>query len=199
MDFVKWCDTVLQKIVEVSQTSPARDYGWVDDNMLAEGLFGEEVTNSPEYWDSTYRKSIHDAIKELNELGAITDLSSGNVTEVKVTQRSRELAADPGQMWESIGRTFVTPEQQRVLRAVNKLSVHEADEHTWVEEVSRDQLLAELGWGQEELEEILWPVSEQLAEIKFVRRDARPTWHVDLEATYRGLVWESWREDTGVE
>jgi hypothetical protein len=199
MDFVKWCDTVLQKLVDLSQASPAREYGWVDDDMAAEALFGEEVTNRPEYWDSSYRKSIHQAIRELSDLGAITDLSSGNITRVKVTQRSRELAAAPGQMWEGIGRTFVTPEQQRILRAVNKLSVQEADDHAWLEEVSRDQMLAELGWGQKELEEALWPVSEQLAEIKFVRRDARPTWHVDLEATYKGLVWESWREDTGVE
>lgn len=199
MDFVKWCDTVLQKLVVLSQASPAREYGWVDDDTVAEALFGEDMTNRPEYHDSSYRKGIHQAIRELSELGAITDLSSGNITRVKVTQRSRELAAVPGQMWEGIGRTFVTPEQQRILRAVNKLSVHEADDHAWVEEVGRDQMLADLGWGQAELEEILWPVSEQLAEIEFVRRDARPTWHVDLEATYKGLVWESWREDAGVE
>lgn len=194
MDFVKWCDVVLKKLVEISQISPAREYGWVDDRMIAKAMFDEAFTSSPEFRDSSRRKAIYDALKELGQMGAIRDLSSGNITRVKVTQKSRELAADPGRTWEVAGRMFVTPEQQKILQAVNKLSVHVESDHTWVDWVTRDQLLAELGWGQEQLEEIVWPVSEQLEEIGFVYRKARPTWHVDLKATYNGLVWESWRE-----
>lgn len=40
------------------------------------------------------------------------------------------------------------------------------------------------------MQEVLWPVSEDLERRGLVYRRALPGWHLDLKPTYSGLAWE---------
>jgi hypothetical protein len=108
----------------------------------------------------------------------------------KPTSAGEQVAGDKTALWQVFCDVSLKPDQEQILRAVNRLSPKSADDHAWVEWVERDVLLQELGWSDEDSVDLLWAVSKELEEHQFVRSSRRMGMAINLEATYRGLVWE---------
>lgn len=113
----------------------------------------------------------------------------------KVKLAGREAAQSIERMWEGICSERVAPEEERILRAVNRLGEGRAHDHAWLDRVHHTALLSEI--GDSDLMKTLWPVSEDLEARGFVERDARIGPHLNLRPTYSGLVWQTKRESLG--
>lgn len=192
MDFVEWCDVVLKQVEEMTRPSSVEDaMDWVDNDDLAEAIFGMEKVSGGDYWESSYRKSVLDAMQELINEGLLEEVSRGNFIRAKTTPVGRDYLDDKTPLWESICNIKLDAEEARVLRAVNKLSQQTAESHAWVESVHHEKLLPELGWA--DVMEELWPISKRIQERGLIGWDGLAGPHLNLEATYRSVVWEKRR------
>jgi Divergent AAA domain. len=190
MDFVEWCDLVLHKIIETTlASSTARSIG-VHSSQLAQTLF-KQVAMQSGFHGSKYHEGMHDALKSLQDVFLVEILGSGSLW--KATKRGRDLANenDMTPLWQEICQEKLGQEQQQLLHVINTLSPHEAADHAWVEDISHEVLLAELGWT--EGMDLLWPVSQELEELNLISCLQYLGPHLQCHATYRGLVWETRR------
>lgn len=188
MDFIEWCDQILDKLIEITAASlDARNLGVNAEYELPAALFGEEVRSKPEFHGSKARLGMYDALEQLVDSGLLDEPNSQSY---KPTSLGEQLAIDKTPLWQVFCEISLKPDQERVLRAVNRLSPGSADDHSYVEWVDRDDLLSELGWPGKDGIDLLWAVSDELEEHHFVRALRRLGAAIDLRATYRGLVWE---------
>ncbi len=131
---------------------------------------------------------MFDALRELERVYLVESSSL-----YKATKVGRELirVKDWTSLWQGICQERLTFEEEQLLKSVNKLSVHAADDYAWLEEVNHEQILAELGWS--EGVNSLWPLSLELEQSGFIhcRRFFGP--RIEFQATYAGLVWETRR------
>lgn len=162
MDFVAWCDLVLRKVIEAASTSSSVRSIGVDEYQLARTIFGQ-FAMQPGFHGSKQHEGMHDALRSLQQVFLIKSSESGSLW--KATKLGRDLASenDMTPLWQGICQEKLGREHQQLLRAVNKLSPHDAGDHMWLEEIAHQALLAELGWA-EGMEE-LWPVSQELEEL----------------------------------
>lgn len=185
MDFIEWCDQVLGKVIEMTAAdATVRSIGADVEQQIGPAIFGEERARSAEFWNSKERLGIYDALNQLVGLGLVEDRHEKFF---RPTKLGEDLHVDMTPLWEVLCGETYKADQEHVLRAVNRLSPHAADDHSWVESVEHDGLLIELGW--EDDFDLLWAVSQELEERQVVRANRR-IGAVGLEATYRGLVWE---------
>lgn len=143
MDFVTWCDIVLQKLIETTlASSDTRSIG-ADQYQLAQTIFGQTAMQ-PEFHSSKCREGMHDALRELQSVFLI---ESSSTSLWKATKLGRDLANenDMTLLWKEICRMKLDQEHQQLLYAVNKLSPHEGSNHVWLEDITHEMLLAELG------------------------------------------------------
>jgi len=188
LDFIDWCDHVLDKLIEVTASSlDARNMGVESELQLSAALFGEEARSKPEFHGSKAHLGTLDALRQLTDC-YLVDEKHGRY--YKPTSTGEQVAGDKTALWQVFCDVHLKPEQEQLLRAVNRLSPQSAEDHAWVEWAERDDLLSELGWSDKEGIDLLWAVSDELEEQHFVRAHKRIGAAVDLEATYRGLVWE---------
>jgi len=184
MDFIEWCDLVLARLIEVAAADAnARSLGASAEQQLAPAIFGDEQLAKPEFWESKRRLGMYDALEQLTTLGLVEDHHG----RFRPTKLGEELASDMTPLWQVLCDVTHKDDQEQVLRTVNRLSPHEADDHAWVEWLEHDALLAELLW--EDGFDLLWAVSRELEEQGAVRANRRMG-ALGLEATYSGLVWE---------
>lgn len=184
MDFIDWCDHVLDKLIELAAASVnVRITGADWETDLTAVLFGEEAPGKLEFRGSMAHLGTRDALRQLTNQGLIEE----NGRYYKPTSLGEEFAADRTALWQAFYDTSFKPDQEQVLRIVNRLSSHGAEDHAWVEWVEHDALLAELGW--EDGFGLLLAVSQEL-ERQGVVRAKRTLGAFSLEATYPGLVWE---------
>jgi len=102
MDLVEWCDHVLSKLIEVRSSSDALHHGLVYDSWLAEALYGKEQTAQPDYWASSRRKGLLDALDVLEEFGLIIKKKSGQVFQLDVKPLGREKVGELHTLWKGI-------------------------------------------------------------------------------------------------
>ena len=190
MDFVAWCDLVLRKVIEAASTSSSVRSIGVDEYQLARTIFGQ-FAMQPGFHGSKQHEGMHDALRSLQQVFLIESSESGSLW--KATKLGRDLASenDMTPLWQGICQEKLGREHQQLLRAVNKLSPHDAGDHMWLEEIAHQALLAELGWA-EGMEE-LWPVSQELEELDSISCQRAFGPDLRCHATYRGLVWETRR------
>lgn len=184
MDFIDWCNHVLEKLIEAGKDPH------IDEIRLAQLLYGEEFRTAEGFHQSTHRRGMLDAVKELVNLGLIKE-RSGRFWTVK--PEGRQFVANPSSLLQQIRATALEPDEERILHVVNALSPQGGSDppHAWLEWVNREPLLTEYGiTAGQEMQNILWPVSEDLASRGFIYRRASPGWHLDLKPTYSGLAWE---------
>ena len=134
-----------------------------------------------------------DAVEELKNLGLLEERQGSFWT---VTPEGRAFAADPIPLWRQLCSVTLEPDEQRILKVVNALGAKVGSDppHAWLEMVDREPLLKEYGiTAGMDMQEVLWPVSEDLERRGLVHRDANIGWHLDLKPTYAGLVWETRR------
>jgi hypothetical protein len=189
VDFIEWCDLVLGKLTEAMQTTPDTRIIGVDLYSLARTIFEPEFTSKPEFQESTQRMGILDAMRELKDVSLIESSS----TFWKATKHGRELAREKDwiPLWEGICQERLEPEEKHLLKIINKLSHHSAIDHAWLSYRDRDTILAELGWS-EGIDRLL-PVSEDLEQAELIQCRRKIGKQLTIQATYRGLVWETRR------
>src|SRR2546427_4556018 len=102
------------------QTPPDTRSIGVDQYHLARTIFGYEYASRPGFLESTQCISILDALRELERAFLIE--SSGSLW--KVTRFGRELSKnkDWTPLWQGICQERLEPEEEQLLKAVNKLS-----------------------------------------------------------------------------
>jgi hypothetical protein len=94
-------------------------------------------------------------------------------------------------LWEEMCREKLDQEHEQLLNVVNQLSPHDEGGYVWLEDITHETLLAELGWA--EGFDLLWPISRELEELNLISCRAYLGQRLKCHATYRGLVWETRR------
>jgi hypothetical protein len=187
MDFVDWCGLVLQKLSEVTDDSPDTHLYGVHWLVIAAALFGEDVTLAADFATSSRALALEDGSLEqlsYNALAEETGLRCWRPTEL-----AEQIAGDFVPLWEAICSTGIRGDRQTVLGVVNRLSHRAAPDHAWIEWVSEDALLAELGWADSKR---LFAVAKRLEDQQLI--EVTPVMGPTVtRATYRGLVWETRR------
>lgn len=187
MDFIEWCDHVLDKLIEVTTTSlNARNMGVDAELQLPVALFGDEARSKPEFHGSKARLGTYDALDQWTDMGLVDD---SHRRFFKPTSTAEQMADDKTVLWQVICKVQLKPDQEQVLRAVNHLSPQSEDDHAWIERIEKDDLLSKLGWSDEDGMDRLLAVSGELEEHHFVRA-LRRLGAIGLWSTYRGLVWQ---------
>ena len=188
MDFIDWCSQVLEKLIEAGKDPH------IDEIRLAQLLYGEEFRTAEGFHQSTQRRGMLDAVKELINLGLVEERSGRFWT---VMPEGRQFVANPSSLLQQIRAIALEPDEERILRVVNALSPQVGSDppHAWLEWVNREPLLTEYGiTAGQDMQNVLWPVSEDLERRGFIYRKALPGWHLDLKPTYSGLAWEKRRD-----
>ena len=185
MDLIDWCDFVLDKLIDMSTTSlDVRSYG-ANEWDIARALFGEAAVSRPEFHSSKARLGILDALEELNCVRLIEGQGGGFY---KPTPAGEQLATDKTPLWEAICNIALKPEQEELLKLVNRLSPRVASDHAWLEWTEQDTLLSELGW--KDGVDVLLAVAKELGDQVLVDTHIALGPHIELKAKYNGLVWE---------
>ncbi len=182
MDFIAWCDFVLNKLTELSRKdSIVRNIG-VDLWQFTEILLEGEPTIQKEDNGSTFHDGIVDALNNLQALGLVEQDSQW-----KVTRAGRTQATDMMPLWWSICKEKLEPEHQQLIQVVNRLSPHSEDGYAWIVGIDENTLTLELGWSDDPLR--LESVAKDLEQWGYVS-GLFFIGGMQLAATYRGLVWE---------
>lgn len=188
MDIVEWCDLLLSKLVEISQTSPIVRMTGIDEDDLSKSMFPEKYASYQEFFNSNARGAVLDAAYELARLNLIN--VDGAV--FKVTKQGYECARDMIPLWEYICKKTLDPEQQELLQVVNRLSHHPGSEFAELDWVKHETLLAELGWSSPTALHLLWSVAESLEHDSLIN-SSKTLGAIEIHSTYAGLVWETRR------
>jgi len=191
VDFVDWCGLVLSKLIEATDASPETRSIGIDRYSLSRILFGDEFTKRPEFQVSTYLSGILGALGELEKVNLIESRSSSSLS--KATRLGRELIQDKDMtpLWQRICQERLGPEEEQLLKTVNRLSAHSQQDYAWLENITHKPILAEL--GRDNSVNSLVPLSEELEQTGLIecRRYFGP--RIQFQATYSGLVWETRR------
>ncbi len=186
MDFVDWCGFVLQQLADIVRRSPqAAQYGATQADFLVP-LYG-----STGLQDAQRKRAVDQAISQLAAHGLVEN--SGSIL-IQVNRAGRDLAEDMTTLWHGICLRELGSRERALLQAVNRLSQRNADEYAWLETVSRESLLAEIGEIGEE-DWIAFTLNE-LHAIDLVAVHTAFGGFFDVQATYGGLVWENRRAFT---
>lgn len=142
MDFVEWCDFVLTTCVKVGQTLS------LDEFSLAEILSAElgipDFRKQSGANQSTYVNGTHFAVQELRNAGLMENYMQRNYL-WSVSKVGRDHVKDKTSLWWQICQEELDAEHEQVLHIVNQLSPREAQDHAWLEMVSHDAIVSELG------------------------------------------------------
>lgn len=189
MDFVEWCDVVLHRVIEVALTSPSARSSGIYKHQIYQALFGQ-LAMQPEFDGSTQREGTYHALRSLQEVSLLE--SSRQWSFWKPTKDAWDLVRENNMtpLRQRICQEKLGQEHRELLQAVNKLSPHEAGDHAWLEYITYETLLAELGWT--EGTNFLWIIAEELEEWNLISNRPFIGSH-ECCATYRGLVWEIWQ------
>jgi hypothetical protein len=145
MDFIEWCDFVLDKLIELAADSPNTRSIGADEYSLAGSIFGEDVAHSSEFHGSEARTGMHNALGELTSL-FLVEQRQGHF--YRPTAEGERFAVDKTTLWQALCDISLKPEQEQLLRLVNRLSPHSATDHAWLESITHDPLIAELEWDE---------------------------------------------------
>ena len=196
MDFVVWCDFVLKTCLEVMKTLPkARSIG-VDEHELAQALSSTlGITNfrrQEEYYKTTYYDGMFDAVKNLRAGGFIEN-NERSKSHWKVSRLGQHHITDQVPQWFAICQEQIDVEHMQLLSLINRLSPHAASDHAWLESVNHQTIASELAdWPAHQI----WNVAKELDEWGYVSGFFSAANTVSLEATYKGVVWETRRAFT---
>ncbi len=185
MDFIEWCDSILDELIALAaRSTEVRSYG-ADEYDLARAIFGEDAVSAPEFHGSKSRLGMHDALRELED-GYLIDVRQDHF--YSPSDIGEKHAADKTPLWEALCAKTLKPEQDELLRLVNRKSPRSGPDHAWLEPVDHEALLRELTWP--EGIDMLHPVARELDGHHLVRGRFSIGPYMELTARYRGLVWE---------
>jgi hypothetical protein len=194
MEFIDWCERVLQSVIAMAQSNPQNRLLGVSEEPLARKLFGEDKRTGAGFWESTQRLGMLSALDGLEAVGFVEKSSKPSF--YKPTSPGRAAAKDPTPSWKQICQSVeLTDNQQQLLHAINILSPKSEGDHAWVEDVENETLLSILNWDKgREGTSLLWAVSQELDKLGFIKRLTFAGGKMYLTSRYRGLVWEFKRD-----
>lgn len=183
MDFVDWCDTILENVVEASKDPNYRPYG-VPLFTLAERVYGPHIVHASEYPGSTREQAIADALNALS-MKSFVQCSSGNLW--KPFDWGRDHLTGRIGTWQAVCEDTLDEGRVLLLRLVNQHSVHVEGDHVWLEEVNLSTILADPEWSGSS--DLLVGLADELAPLLI---EIRPfLGSTMLRSTYDGVVWET--------
>jgi hypothetical protein len=186
MDFVTWCDLVLQKVIEASRKASTHRSIGVQEGNIASVLFSQEVAEQPGFHQSPHHRAMMSALNQLQHMNLIERNPFW-----KVTRAGRDTAPDMLPLWFEICQEKLDEEQQQLLKVINRESLETTDGYTWLKKVTRETLLSELSWADDS--DLLWSVAQDLQEWGYINGRFYMGGTMDLYATYRSFVWETRR------
>jgi len=160
--------------------------------QLARAVFGDTVAGLPDFHGSARFLALFDALSGLGAVGLV-DPPESAVSLTKITHAGRLHVRDPLPTWAAICRAPLDAEQERLLHAINRLTVRESEDHAALEWIDQSHLGQALDWpgGSRALEATAQEM--ELLGLLDHRGWANTTNGFELRATYRGLVWQTRR------
>ncbi len=192
MDFVEWCDQVLECIITITDSTPIARIVGVDETSIGQSIFPGKFTEN-EFFGSGYREPILDAVYALKKIGFL----SGKQQAWKVNQSGRDHIQKKTSRWMSICARKLEPKQEQFLRAVNTSSHRLGPDYARIRDVEHEILLPNLGWmnGLDGLV-LMAGIAQELDQFGLVTYSPAFMMKGQSCATYNGLVWESRRDLT---
>lgn len=186
MDFVEWCDLVLVSLIKASRTDPTRRMVGVDADDLALLMFEGLMAGDTGIRHSPQSRALSKALVSLEEVGLVD--GGRHSYRWKPTSLGIRMATDRTELWEFICNRELEPEQDDLLRTVNRLSLQEDIGCVQTNRVDNHSLLPTLDWA-EDLETLL-PIALELADLGLIRRNQTAGGYLSVQANYAGAVWE---------
>lgn len=193
MDFIDWCHHVLLTL-EREKFRPH-----LDEDELENILFGD-IAHQAGFHTSDIRHGMFHALTALKEAG----LAEEENYRLNITPFGKKVLSDPTEYWAKICEEEIDPEEAKILRLVNRLSLQQEahPECVWLKDVEAASLLAEFnvdpppGRTNEhtaELRKHVYDLPRLLQERGFLQTRALTGYTNDLTPTYQGLVWDTRR------
>ena len=190
MDFVSWCDIVLKTCIEVMKTSvEARAIG-VNEYELAQALCTTlGIADFRRQEGNTYSAGMFGAITSLRAVDLIEN-NERSKSHWKVSRLGHQYMTNRIPLWSSICQEQIDAEHTQLLSLINRLSPQTASDHAWLVSVEHQTIVAELGnWPIHQI----WNVARELYDWGYISGFFSLANTVRLEATYKGIVWETKR------
>jgi len=120
MEYVEWCELVLQVMGKAAEESAeVRNYG-LDIESLQRRVWGEHYSQVADEVNAQERDDIlYDVISDLDRNDLIDD---ANATFIKLTREGRKAAKDLFPVWEDACGIRLEPMIEKALRIINKHS-----------------------------------------------------------------------------
>ncbi len=189
MDFVQWCDQVLDcAIAEWRTNETARLIGI---NDLALVAIANCLSQNSATDVSRYREPVLEALYALG----MADFLSRDPNPGKITPTALDHARDKTNYWARICGVELEGDQNQLLRAANEASQQIGPDWARVQRVDSNALMPDLGWQDENAKTRLYAIARELEQLGFLSCifTAGAVW---MTATYQGLVWQTRRDIT---
>lgn len=186
MDFVEWCDFVLATCIKTGQTVGLNEFSLAEILSVELGIPDFRSLSDA----STYVNAARLAVRELRNVGLLENYAQRNYL-WSVSRLGRDHVRDKIPLWWQICQEELDTEHKQVLHIINQLSPRETQDHTWVEMVNHETIVSELSGT--EIPRRLWFIANELIQWGFASGWISAADTVNLQSTYKGLVWETRR------
>lgn len=186
IDFVAWCGIVLQAVLTAQESPNAATMGLRVD-QLAQAISAELEDTHFDMDSSTCRQALVDAHRAMSSLGLIETVAGNRF---RIPREQRDSARDQTNLWRSICETRLDPQEEQILRVLNRQSEQRNVGHALLRPVpysdlSREPEMVNGNEGARRISGIL----DGLQKIGLARQS--PTLGSrSASSTYSGLVWE---------
>lgn len=190
MDYVEWCELVLQSMGNAAdESAQIRNYG-IDYDSLTKSVWGQHYSEVAEHLNLQERDDVlFDAIFDLSRNLLIED---PNVPFIKLTREGRSAARDLFPVWENACEIRVDPLMENALQIINRHSNQPHQYFGRVGCVSMNTVHCELD-DENLTEEDVWEVLRELKALDLAYWDGG-YYPDEIKSTYRGLTWEARRD-----
>lgn len=185
MDYVEWCELVLQTMGNAAnESAQIRNYG-IDYDSLAKRVWGEQYGRIVESVNPQERSDVfYDAIFDLYTELLVVD---PNATFMKLTRYGRNMSKDLFPLWEEACDAALESVMQNALQIVNRQSNQPHQHFGRVGWVATNTVHCELD-DEQMTEEDVWEVLGHLKAQNLIYWDGGE-YPDEIRANYRGLTW----------
>jgi hypothetical protein len=190
MDYVEWCELVLRTMgIAGDESAQIRNYG-IDQDSLARRVWRESHSEVAEQIETEEGADIIYSV--LFDLYKTLLVDDANATFIKLTREGRGAAKEIFPVWENACFIQLDSLLESTLKIINKHS-HVPDQYfARVRFVPMNTVHCELDNDQMTQEDV-WEVLRELEALGLIWWDGGPE-PDEIRATYRGLLWETRRD-----
>jgi hypothetical protein len=190
MDYVEWCELVLRTMGIAGDESALIRNNGIDEDSLARRVWRESHPEVAEQLKTDEGADIiYNAVFDLYKTLLVDD---ANATLIRLTRDGRGAAKEIFPVWENACLIQMDPLLESTLKIINKHS-HLPDQYfARVSFVPMNTVHCELDDDQMTQEDV-WELLRELGALGLTWWDGGPE-PDEIRATYRGLVWETRRD-----